>query len=699
MTHSFSCTWVRKRPLGTCHAILVSSLLIGLLTGSPAFSDVTSLSPDVTVTLDASDIADESVAIDDGSDSTVAASLGSLPEGAAITGYHLLANGDQLFSLDITAALPGGLVVYPSDVVRYNGVGYSLEFDSATEGIPASIMVDAVSQTAAGDLLLSFDTTVDLGGAVIASDEDLVQWDGANFSVVFDGSNNGIEGRLDLDAADASDAGSFHLSFDASGSVGGIHFDDEDILHFDPSGPTWTLAYDGSAEHSALAAADVEAVAVQVVGIPPDYDFEAEVNALLPGDELVLIGGTYSLSGHIDLTAVGTSEEPIIIRAKAGEQPILIGSAGQNVINISGQYLELRGLEFSGGGGHGIRLMSTADHITLSDCHIHDVPSVGIAANNSGAEYLGLEITGCEINNTGQEGLYLGCNDDVCRVNGAQIVRNYLHDLGYEGIDLKTGSANNLIKDNVIHASGMACIIVGSTLGNGPPNAVEANALWECGTDAIQITANVALRNNVVLGAAANAVHVRSYQGAIPDGVEILHNTLLNPSGGGFRVRGVSGGTVVIANNAIYTPEQKAIDNTGTAITTDGNAGEGATVGIASGWNGTGVLATDFVAANLSGATPNDVFPAFGSILIDTTSSEPTSNSVPDDFNGTPRAGFDDIGAYAYDPSGNPGWPLQADFKPMPVPEPGALWMLICALTTLGVLHGARTRRKTSRRE
>ena len=48
--------------------------------------------------------------------------------------------------------------------------------------------------------------------------------------------------------------------------MGGVVFDDDDVLLFDPSGPIWALAYDGSAQHAALAAADVEAIALPEPG-------------------------------------------------------------------------------------------------------------------------------------------------------------------------------------------------------------------------------------------------------------------------------------------------------------------------------------------------------------------------------------------------------------------------------------------------
>jgi hypothetical protein len=165
--------------------VLVAILLATIGATPAAWASTASLSPDITVTLDGVDFADESVAIDDALGTTLPISLGTLPGSAAVTAYHLLGNGDQLFALDTTAELAGPLTVYPSDVVRYDGVSYSLEFDSTAAAIPAGVAVDAVSRTAGGDLLLSFDTTVDLG-AVIASDEDLVEWNGASFTMVFD---------------------------------------------------------------------------------------------------------------------------------------------------------------------------------------------------------------------------------------------------------------------------------------------------------------------------------------------------------------------------------------------------------------------------------------------------------------------------------------------------------------------------------
>ena len=232
-----------------------------LLPVSSQAQDTVSLSPDTTVALSGSTFEDQEVVGDNQMGSVSLVRLGVLPEASDVNAYHLLPNGDQLYSLDTTAELGGGLTAGPADVIRYDGVTDTLEFDASAEGIPDGVIVDAVSVHSSGDLMLSFDTTVDLGGGVTAQDEDLVRFDGGStYTVFFDGSAETVPAGLDLDGADyrASD-GHLFLSFDGSGSLGGVDFDDEDILEFDSGGPTWTLHYDGSALHAALAAADPRA--------------------------------------------------------------------------------------------------------------------------------------------------------------------------------------------------------------------------------------------------------------------------------------------------------------------------------------------------------------------------------------------------------------------------------------------------------
>lgn len=217
-------------------------------------------SPDITLDLAGQITTDENAAIDDLMGAVVLQNIGAIPANADLAVYHSFGNGDQLLAFDITIELPGAVIAQPSDVVRRtSGGSYSIEFDGSMEGVPAGARIDALSVDQDGDLLMSFDTTVDLGG-LTAADEDVVEFDGAAFSMMFDGSAAGLAQSVDVDALHyATDSGLLYVSLDIGGSVGMLTFGDEDLLRFDPGATSWSLAYDGSAEHPAWNAGDLDA--------------------------------------------------------------------------------------------------------------------------------------------------------------------------------------------------------------------------------------------------------------------------------------------------------------------------------------------------------------------------------------------------------------------------------------------------------
>jgi hypothetical protein len=220
------------------------------------------ISTDVTTDLSGTVASDEDVVEDAGAGAPAKLDLGGIPAASDVIGYSLAPGGDALLSFDSTTSLPGGVTASPSDVVRWDGQTYSIELDGSDHAIPAGAQIDAIG-VVQGDLLLSFDVTVALGN-VTAGDEDLVRLESTQpdvWTLFFDGSAQGVPSGADLDGADVLDGnGHLALSFDVSGSLGGVAFDDEDILDFDPGSGTWAMRYDGSARHAALAAADVDAV-------------------------------------------------------------------------------------------------------------------------------------------------------------------------------------------------------------------------------------------------------------------------------------------------------------------------------------------------------------------------------------------------------------------------------------------------------
>lgn len=409
--------------------------------------------------------------------------------------------------------------------------------------------------------------------------------------------------------------------------------------------------------------------------IGPGDNLQAAVDALAPGDELVLQGGTYTLTSRFGISNSGTAQAPITIRAKDGEVPVITRDAGQNTINVDGaDYIVLRGLEIDGG-SHGIRL-DDADFITIEDCHIHDTADVAISANIGGSTYEGLIIRHNHIHDTNGtgEGMYLGCNNNGCQMFDSIIELNWIHDTNTnvsqgDGIEIKEGSYNNIVRDNVIYNTNYPCILTYSTVGNGAPNIIERNVLWGCGDYGIQSAADAIIRNNIILSAASGGIGCQSHQAGSPSNLEIVHNTIVVPNNNAVRVSDISG-SVLIANNALYAQNGTAITINGNAnmVTSAGNAGIGGINGISTGWTGMGALDGDFVAATYSGGVPNDVFPAMGGLLV---GAADATFVVVDDFNGTPREGAADIGAYRYDDAGNPGWVLSEAFKDAPPPSTG----------------------------
>jgi hypothetical protein len=221
-------------------------------------AEVLEYAADVAVDLSGVVVSNPEVAIDNLLGIVVPQGLGEIPEGVKLDAYEPLGNGQRLFSLDTHAELPGGLVAAPADVVRSGGAAYALVFDAMAAGIPDGADVDAVAVDGSGRLVLSFDVMVDLGGGVVASDEDLVRFDGSGFSMLFDASEAGMDPALDLDAASVGPSGSLLLSFDTHGVIDGIPFSDDTVLSY--SAGVWTSVADVGDLHPGFAGADVIAL-------------------------------------------------------------------------------------------------------------------------------------------------------------------------------------------------------------------------------------------------------------------------------------------------------------------------------------------------------------------------------------------------------------------------------------------------------
>ena len=401
--------------------------------------------------------------------------------------------------------------------------------------------------------------------------------------------------------------------------------------------------------------------------------FETAVENLQPGDILNVHEGVYSSTGRISITVIGTEEAPVVIQAVPGETPIITRpDANQNVINIEGSaaYLTIRGLEITGG-GDGINLSGQNHHITIEGNHIHDVGEVGLNFRNN-ADHLLIRHNHIHHTHDTAEGMYIGCNFSACVVRDSVFENNWVHHTGLgpgdsqgDGIELKQGSFNNIIRDNVIHNTHWPCIIVYGTDGNSQ-NIVEGNSMWDCGESGIQVQGEAIVRNNLIFNTTpgvGDGLISQNHQNAVTN-LQIIHNTIIgNASDSCLELRNWSGKpNMVLANNASYCEGGQALNFVGgsSGVMVSMNVVLGGISGVNSGILNGRSLNQDFIDAPAMIVWPTD-----DSSLIGIADPLFSTNI---DFNNTVRSVPMDVGAYEVESfTKNPGWAIQSGFKQSPV--------------------------------
>jgi hypothetical protein len=407
-------------------------------------------------------------------------------------------------------------------------------------------------------------------------------------------------------------------------------------------------------------------------------EFETIANSLKPGEELVLYGGTYSQTARRAVTAKGTDEAPITIRAAEGQEPVLthpqeVAARYNNIEFVDCEYLIVGGIYFKGGSS-GVRFIR-GNHVTFENCQISNTLNNALTMNSGDCDAFiirrnHIHHTGLlERGSTEGEGMYIGCHDGSCITTNSLIEGNYVHHTrgtssgGNDGIEIKFGSYGNVVRDNVIHDTNIGTKYPGIFVYGGGKgvNIVEGNAIWNAG-EGIQVVSDAIIRNNIIFNCSATGITAAPHA-AVPNmrNVKIVNNTIVNnPRGVLFRWEKAE--DMIFANNAVYCPDSTAIDAAGinnSRFSTNYVAGRliGATID--------GAAFRDGGAINAAFSNPagHDYWPAPGSVLI--------GNADPDfapelDFNHTPRKPPYDVGAYESESNTtNPGWLIKEGFKPL----------------------------------
>ncbi|HXJ60388.1 MAG TPA: right-handed parallel beta-helix repeat-containing protein [Verrucomicrobiae bacterium] len=407
-----------------------------------------------------------------------------------------------------------------------------------------------------------------------------------------------------------------------------------------------------------------------------EEEFEILANQLQPGDELILHGGTYSQSGRRAVHVKGTREQPILIRAAAGETPILTRPAPDrdrqnNIEFVDCEHLLVRGLRFQGGSS-GVRFIG-GRFVTFEECEILETGNNALTMNSGDCH--AFVIRRNHIHHTGLstahptegEGMYIGCHNGSCRTTDSLIEGNYIHHLrgtsdgGNDGIEIKFGSYGNVVRDNVIHDTNIERQYPGIFVygGGAGTNLVEGNVVWNAG-EGIQVVSDAIVRNNIIFHCSATGITaaphaaVRHLRNTI-----IVNNTIFNAPVG-VRIRWSNATNMVFANNAIYCSGGTALDAGGfSSARLRQNYVQGRLTGIALDNDRVcdgGVPASAFVDPQQLDFRPGPSSPLQGR-------AEPAW--APDrDFDGLQRHPPFNVGAYEPDERPqHPGWRIQPGFK------------------------------------
>jgi Domain of unknown function (DUF4214) len=200
------------------------------------------------------------VAIDNLAGTTALANVGALPPEATITGYHLVATtSTHWLVFGTTVTLPGGLTVGPRDIASFNGTTYAKLFDGAANGIPDGVSISAIASDNGTQILMVLDSTVPLpGGSVVATPRGVVGFNAGTWSVYLSEATIGAPAEAVIDGLDVLANGHVLFSFDVSGTVGSVSFNDDDILELTPTGPFWELSRSMRATNASFEGADLK---------------------------------------------------------------------------------------------------------------------------------------------------------------------------------------------------------------------------------------------------------------------------------------------------------------------------------------------------------------------------------------------------------------------------------------------------------
>lgn len=194
------------------------------------------------------------------------------------------------------------------------------------------------------------------------------------------------------------------------------------------------------------------------------------------GDEIIVASGNYRFTNkitgafnrnvYLHSTANGNSSSPIILKGESSTNPPVfegINYVDGYLLSIEGDFWNISNLEFKTG-SKGIVLDNSSNSI-LKNLTVHDIGEEGIHFRDGASNNLATE---CRVYNTGRnkpgfgEGFYVGSDkgqhDQYERACDNNTIENCIvgPNVAAEGVDVKEGTKNTIIRNNVFSAEGIS---------------------------------------------------------------------------------------------------------------------------------------------------------------------------------------------------------------------------------------------------
>jgi hypothetical protein len=432
----------------------------------------------------------------------------------------------------------------------------------------------------------------------------------------------------------------------------------------------------------------------------PWTDVQRGVDALGPGDTLVVHAGTYDLAAAVQVKGKhGTGTQPIVIRAEGAA--VLRGGdrdrgVWQGLINVDGsEWITVQGIAIEDAGFFGI-LFQNVDHGSALGNSTSRTNASGLASfSSSNLTLRGNDVQSCC--NAGQMGSGTSCQECISldHVDGFTIEGNLVHDSqqnglanwgGGEGIDVKNGSSHGVVRGNEVRNIVQLGIYVDAWETDITDVEIYGNRVHH-NANGIIITSeqtgnfgNIRIHDNLVYDNGFDGLSVSHYQVSNPTvkDIQIYNNTSVHNGFPGSKPyflsqaeqsaswgRGITIGDPDIAGLVIS--DNISFDNASAQMELVAGLGgptlEHNLIGPAVGSNGsTGSHPVQTSDARFVDYAGRDLRLAQGSPAIDAGLGGP--NVAATDFWGNARvAGAAvDIGAFEYDstPVGDAGWAFDA---------------------------------------